>query len=115
MHSQWSAAASALSIPGVARLIVLWSRPHHLPAAQADRWAIEQVTEIAKADGVGGAVLTRLDSASPRHRCDWDWLVELEIELPARGWIDDWLGDLRLLGSRPAALLADQRIPLEEG
>jgi hypothetical protein len=89
----------------VARLIVLWSRPYHLTPEQAERWAPEQV----KALGVPGAVLTRLDGG-----CDWDWLLEIETTLPAGPWLDEWLGDLRLLGSSPTILVAGERIPLEE-
>jgi hypothetical protein len=61
------------------------------------------------------ALLTRLDDASARHRRDWDWLLELDVELPVPGWIDDWLGDLRLLGCRPAIVLAAGGIALEDG
>ena len=98
----------------MSRLIVLWSRPYHLGTEEAERWATQQVRELVKTDGVGGAALTRLERASPRHGCDWDWLLELEIALPAGDRIDDWLGDLRLLGSRPAVLLAAESIPLED-
>jgi hypothetical protein len=89
----------------VARLIVLWSRPYHVTPEQAERWASEQV----KALRVPGAALMRLADG-----CDWDWMLELETALPAGDWLDDWLGDLRLLGCRPTVLYAAEAIPLEE-
>jgi hypothetical protein len=99
----------------VSRVLVLWSRPYHLPAEQAERWAAEQVRELIKAAAVTRASLIRLGNASTRNLSDWDWLLELEVELSASSWIDDWIGDLRLLGSRPAVLLEAARIPLEGG
>jgi hypothetical protein len=65
-------------------------------------------------DGVRAAVLTRLGDASASQRRDWDWLLELDVELPVRDWLEEWLGDLRLLGSRRAVVVAGERIPLEE-
>jgi hypothetical protein len=104
----------------VARLMVIWTRPSHLTAEEAERWARDEVRALLAADTVRRAELTRLESASARHGCDWDWLLELEIDLPARDVVDrgpcaEWLGDLRLLGMRPAVLLAAERIALEDG
>jgi hypothetical protein len=103
----------------VARLMILWTRPSHLTAEEAERWARDEVRALLEADAVRRAELTRLESASARHGCDWDWLVELEIGLPARDTVDrgpcaEWLGDLRLLGMRPAVLLAAEGITLED-
>jgi hypothetical protein len=103
----------------VARLMVLWTRPSHLTAEEAERWARDEVRALLEADTVRAATLTRLESASGRHGCDWDWLLELEIALPARDTVDrgsfaNWLGDLRLLGMRPAVLLAAERVALED-
>jgi hypothetical protein len=95
----------------MARLLVLWSRPQHLTPEEAERWVRDEVRELLAAEGVSSAALTRLESASPRHGCDWDWLLELEITVPASEYVDrgpgaHWLADLRLLGMRPAVLLA---------
>jgi hypothetical protein len=103
----------------VARLMVLWTRPSHLSAEEADRWARDEVRALLAAEAARGAELTRLQSASARHGCDWDWLLELEIDLPARDTVDhgpcaEWLGDLRLLGMRPTVLLAAESITLKD-
>jgi hypothetical protein len=99
----------------VARLMILWTRPFHLTAAEAERWARDEVRALLAADTVRRAELTRLESASARHGSDWDWLLELEIDLPARDTVDhgpcaEWLGDLRLLGMRPRVFLAAERV-----
>jgi hypothetical protein len=98
----------------MARLLVLCMRPQHVTAEEAESWAAAQVTELVQTAGVSGAVLTRLESVSERHGRQWDWLLELEIALPANQGIDDWLGDLRLLGMRPAAVLAGEIIALRD-
>ena len=93
------------------RVLVLWRRPDHLSAEEAERWARSEVRALLADGGIRSAELTRLESASPRHGCDWDWVLELEVADPVRDCIDrgacaEWLGDLRLLGMRPAVLLA---------
>jgi hypothetical protein len=103
----------------VARLMVLWTRPSHFTAEEAERWARDEVRALLEVDAVRGAELTRLESASARHGCDWDWLLELEIVLPARETVDHgpcgaWLADLRLLGMRPAVLLAADNVALKD-
>jgi hypothetical protein len=113
-----AAAGAAHDVP-VARLMVLWTRPSHLTAEEAERWARDEVRRLLSADTVQGAELTRLGSASARHGSDWDWLLELEIDLPARTTVDhgpcaEWLGDLRLLGMRPTVLLAAEHIALKD-
>ena len=102
----------------MARLIVLWTQPHHLTAEQAEGWAREQVEGLLALDAVRRADLTPLQSASPRHPAEWDWLLELEIDGPARDCVErgpcgEWLGDMRLLGMRPIVLLVGPR-PGEE-
>jgi hypothetical protein len=59
----------------VPRVLVLWRRPHHLSAEEAERWALAEVRALLADRGVRTADLTRLASASRRHRCDWDWLL----------------------------------------
>ena len=103
---------------GVARLLVLWSRPHHLSPEQAERWARAEVRALRAADAIRTARLTRLECASPRQASDWRWLLELEIagsvrDCVERGPCAEWLGDLRLLGMRPAIVVAVEAIALE--
>jgi hypothetical protein len=98
----------------VSRLLVLWARPYHLPPEEVERWAREQIRLLVHAGHVERAVLTRLEHASTRHGCDWDWLAELEIAPGLSNHIDEWLGDLRLLGSQPAAVQVTEIVPLED-
>jgi hypothetical protein len=95
----------------VSRLLVLWSRPAHLTYEEAERWARAEIRALLRSDGVRAAELTRLESASERHRADRSWLLELEVAGPVPECVEsgpcaDWLGDMRLLGMRPAVMLA---------
>lgn len=103
---------------GMARVLVLWTRPYHLSAEEAQTWAQEQASRFRRLDGVERAELTRLQSASARHARDWDWMLELHLTPGADGaaFMDaapcaEWLAELRLLGLRPTVLLADGAIP----
>jgi hypothetical protein len=103
---------------GVQRLLVLWSRPHHLSAEEAERWAHTEVRTLLTADGLRSGRLTRLESASPRDGCEWRWLLEIEVEGQARDCVErgpcaEWLSDLRLLGMKPAIVVAADAIALE--
>jgi hypothetical protein len=104
--------------PFVARLLILWNRPSHLTADDAERWAQAEVRSLLGDDSVAGAALTRLESASPRYGRDWHWLVELEVTGPVRDCVEQgvcagWLADMRLLGMRPTVVLAGEDIGLE--
>jgi hypothetical protein len=66
---------------------------------------------------VTSAKLVRLERPSPRHGGEWDWLLELEVvaaDCVDHGACAEWLGDLRLLGMRPAVMLVAGGIALEE-
>jgi hypothetical protein len=98
------------------RVLVLWSRPQHLSAAEAERWARDEVRALLAADAVTSARLARLQRPSPRHGGEWDWLLELEVtaaDCVDRGACAEWLGDLRLLGMRPSVTLVADGIALE--
>jgi hypothetical protein len=103
----------------VPRLLVLWSRPSHLTADEAERWARGEIRALLADGSVSLAELTRLESASSRHGSGWSWLLELETAVPVRECVEhgacaDWLGDLRLLGMRPVVLAAAERVALED-
>ena len=109
--------SSAPDDVGVARLLVLWSRPHHLSAEEAERWARDELRGVAAAAGIRSAELRRLEAASPRYSGDWQWLLELEIDGPVRECVEngpcgDWLADLRLLGIKAEVVLAAEAIEL---
>jgi hypothetical protein len=114
MRSQWCAQSAAPTMCIVARLIVLWIRPQHLSPEAAERWVVEQVKDLVTCEGVGHADLRRVQSASSRYESDWDWMLELDVALPLPDCVDGWLADLRLLGMRPAVLLAAESIALED-
>jgi hypothetical protein len=97
----------------MARLVLVWSRPYHLSAEEAERWVRAEATPLLALDAVERAELTRLSAASERHAKPWDWLLELHLVegADARACADaaaltEWLGDLRLLGMRPHVVLA---------
>jgi hypothetical protein len=102
----------------VQRVLVLWSRPSHLTDEEADGWAREEVRGLLAVDAVMSAELTRLESASPRHGGHSGWLLALEVAVPAVEFVEhgrcaEWLGDLRLLGMRPAVMLAGDPVELD--
>jgi hypothetical protein len=102
----------------VPRLLVLWTRPSHLTDEEADGWAREEVRALLADDAVTSAELTRLEKVSPRHGGERGWLLALEVAVPAAEFVEhgrcaEWLGDLRLLGMRPAVMLADDPVELD--
>jgi hypothetical protein len=98
----------------MARLVVLWTRPYHLSAEEADAWTRREAAHLLALPGAARAELTRLDSASAQHGGDWDWMLELHLREGADAHacaedpvFEDWLLDLRLLGMRPTAVLVE--------
>ena len=115
-------AAAARDAGPVPRLLVFWSHPQHLTSEEAERWASTELHSLIASSMIEQARLTRLASASTRHSQPCDWMLELEFPAgtDAAACIDsphwkDWLGDLRLLGMRPVAMVADGSAPLEGG
>jgi hypothetical protein len=105
---------------GVPRVLILWSRPQHLTAEEAERWARTELRGVLAADSVRSAELRRLEPASPRYGADPRWLLELEVAGPARECVENgpcaaWLGDMRLLGMRAEVVVADETIDLRAG
>lgn len=107
---------------GAGGLLLFLSSPYHLSEAEAQAWASAELARLLDREDVEWARLTRLRSASPRWPRPWDWMLELEMRSQlasgARvlaGW-HEWLGDLRLLGMRPAAVVAaDGRLIAADG
>ena len=98
----------------MARLVVLWTRPYHLSAEQADAWTCREAARLLGLDGVARIELTRLQSASLHHPSPCDWMLELHLHAGVDGHacvdapvLAAWLGDLRLLGMRPAVVLVE--------
>jgi hypothetical protein len=110
---------AARNIEAMARLVVLWTRPYHLSAGEADAWTRRETARLVELDGAERIELTRLRSASERHPQPWDWMLELHLRrgVDSEACLDapafaDWLGDLRLLGMRPAVVLVDSSTTL---
>ena len=99
---------------GVARLLIFWTQPAHLSAAEADVWVRGELRTVTGLAGVERAQLTRLRAGSERFGAHHDWMLELHLApgtVPA-DYVEaspcaEWLGDLRLLGMRPAVAVAD--------
>jgi hypothetical protein len=98
----------------MARLVVVWTRPHRLSVEEADAWARREAARLLELDAIERAELTRLQSASMHHPLLWDWMLELHLRdgVDGRAYVDasaclDWLCDLRLLGMQPAVVLVD--------
>jgi hypothetical protein len=98
----------------VPRLLIFWTQPPHLSAAEAEAWVHAEVGKVTGLAGVERAELTRLRSGSERFGAPHDWMLELHLA-PGSAPDDcvearpcaEWLGDLRLLGMRPAVVVAD--------
>lgn len=111
------AAVTRADHDGVPRVLILWSRPHHLSGEEAEGWARAELSRVVAADAVRSAELRRLTPASPRYGGDRRWLLELEVSGPVRECIEDgpcaeWLGDLRLMGMSAEVVVADEIIEL---
>ena len=97
------------------RLIVLVGAPPHLRAEEAEGWLHKEAAALGRADGVRRAVISPLASPSLRWSSQWGWLIELDCDNPGgveratcdQAW-KDLLGDLRLLGMRPAVAVVGQ-------
>jgi hypothetical protein len=102
----------------VPRLLVLWGRPSHLTTEETERWVRTEVRALRAGQAVRSVQLTRLESASPQHGRDYDWLLELDVSGPVRDCVERgpcaaWLGDLRLLGMKPAVVVAADAVTLD--
>jgi hypothetical protein len=100
----------------VARLLIFWTHPSHLSVAEADAWARGELRKVAGLAVVDYAELRRLRSASSAFGSPHDWMLELHLVAGAEPAdcveaqpCAEWLGDLRLLGMRPAVVAVDSR------
>jgi hypothetical protein len=103
------------------RVLVLFGHPERLCQADTDSWArdasialVEQLSAVAQADLVA---LAPLSQSAGGH----DWMLDMRIAGPdgdahaARAQqrvLRDFLGDLRLLGTRPRLMVADEAVDL---
>ena len=116
------AVAEAAQDGGVSRVLIFWTQPAHLSAAEADAWARAELRKVTGLAGIERAELTRLRSGSERYGAPHDWMLELHLapgaapsECVEAQPCAEWLGDLRLLGMCPAVVVADRDQPLPAG
>jgi hypothetical protein len=90
------------------RLIVLWNACHGISAAEDAGWVASETDKLRVVDGVADVRLWRIESAALRHPRTWDWYLELQLgngdaanTVVRRPEVDEFLADLRLLGTRP--------------
>ena len=99
----------------IGQVLVCWTRPHLLTVEEAERWVTAELKRVLAAERVDVAHLARLSDASERHGASYAWLLQLDVPpgrdvqtwLESAAWME-WLGDLRALGMRPGAMLADR-------
>ena len=110
-----------ITLQRVARLLIFWTHPRHLSAAEADAWACGELRKVTGLAAVERAELTRLRIASERLGCPHDWMLELHLapgtqpsECVEQRPCAEWLADLRLLGMQPAVVAVDGSRPVQE-
>ncbi len=98
---------------GVVRLLIFWTRPQHLSAAEADAWARRELSPIAQLAAVERADLISLHPTSERLDCRHDWLLDVRLAAGAQPAdcvesppCADWIADMRLLGMSPSVVVA---------
>jgi hypothetical protein len=99
------------------RIIVLWNVCHGISRDEDASWVRQEIEKLRTVDGVVDVRLRRVESAALRHPRAWDWYLELQLRngdaantVVRRPQVDEFLADLRLLGTRPTVLA----IPEEE-
>ena len=104
----------------MARLLVAWSRPHHLSSAEARDWLFAESHRLLELPAIARLELTELDAASDAYGRCRDWLLEAHLVSGPNGTacadepsFAEWLCDLRLLGMRPVVVLAERSVVLE--
>jgi hypothetical protein len=119
IDSRCDAAQHWTTMLGMARLLIFWTRPAHLSASDADDWVRSELRKVTDLTGVERAELIRLRSGSEHVNAPHDWMLDLHLfpgaspaECIEAQACAEWLGDLRLLGMRPAIVVADGEVSL---
>jgi hypothetical protein len=104
------------------RLLLMGRSPATLPGDPGRAWLAEQAARLAALPAVSTASLCPLRSASDRWSSEFEWLLELRVRdgTPVADVVDhplwiELLADLRLLGMRPQAAVADAAGAVELG
>jgi hypothetical protein len=93
------------------RIIVLWSFCHGISRDEDAGWVKQETDKLRAVDGIADVRLRHVESAALRHPRAWDWYLELQLgngdsanAVVRRPEVDEFLADLRLLGTRPTVL-----------
>jgi hypothetical protein len=97
------------------RIVVLWNACHGISRAEDADWVRQETEKLRTVDGIADLRLRRVESAALRHPRAWDWYLELQLgddnaanAVVRRPQVDEFLADLRLLGTRPTVLAIDE-------
>jgi hypothetical protein len=93
------------------RIIVLWNSCRGISAAEDASWVESETEKLRAVDGVADVRVRHVESAALSHPRAWDWYLELELgngdepsAVVRRPEVNEFLSDLRLLGTRPSVL-----------
>jgi hypothetical protein len=93
------------------RIIVLWNVCHGISREEDAGWVRQEIEKLRRVDGIADVRLREVESAALRHPRAWDWYLELQLgndnapnAVVRKPEVDEFLADLRLLGTRPTVL-----------
>jgi hypothetical protein len=93
------------------RVIVLWNACHGISHEEDADWVRQETEKLRAVTGVADVRLRPIENAALRHPRAWDWYLELQLgnghsanAVLRRPDVDEFLADLRLLGTRPTVL-----------
>jgi hypothetical protein len=93
------------------RIIVLWNVCHGISREEDASWVRQEIEKLRRVDGIADVRLREVESAALRHPRAWDWYLELQLgngnapnAVVRKPEVDEFLADLRLLGTRPTVL-----------
>lgn len=95
------------------RVLVLSMRPYHLTVEEADAWMRTEAERLGGVASIERVELVGLSDAPDHVAAPWHWMLELHLRdgvdsgaCLQQGACSDLLMDLRLLGMRPAVVVA---------
>jgi hypothetical protein len=101
----------------MSRVLVLFSHPGALNETETFDWAQKEAADLAACAEVNGVSVTRLDAPYEGGAAMWQWMFEIHLAPEPSGELHrtlcrDLLLDLRLLGTRPVAVLVRDPEPV---
>jgi hypothetical protein len=93
------------------RIVVLWNACQGISHDEDAAWVRQETEKLRAVEGIADVRLRPVQSAALRHPRAWDWYLELQLgssdsanTVVRRPEVDEFLADLRLLGTRPSVL-----------